>query len=449
MEAIPRGLVSRDQMKMIPGIKCVRTNILPANSSGNYSWSASSNNRITFQVPSFPNSYLSPKRSFIRFLLKTSSNGVLIPQANIFRRMLLKSSRGTVLEDIDSYDLLCRIQQNLKSEATLKGEAFSSKDVRAVDVAKNFGNMTNVNGQNMRHHLQSGILGDHQEFLIPVSSMNASSGFCFQLELFLNDDAKVVGSTNTSPATFSLEEVSYDMELVEVSDAIQADINSELASGSQIPLPYKSWRSFNTALSGAGTQHKVDISESAINAEKIYSVIVPQSWTQKQSVTATKYLGTDYDPYTFYGGRKKLSASGAFTSPSDYVTQYSWRYGSTYYPSAPISLEQDSTVALETTLATFDLKGNELPFMTAQETDATGATNRFESRDFILAHNFNKTPEKMLSGLNLASSGAPVSLSLHFNSNPNASVPKAIQTFIESSNTLYIKPDGGASLVAN
>ena len=82
MEAIPRGLVSREMMKMIPGIKCVRTNILPANSSGNYSFSASSNNRITFQIPSFPNSYIFGKRSFIRFLLKTSSNGVLIPQAN-------------------------------------------------------------------------------------------------------------------------------------------------------------------------------------------------------------------------------------------------------------------------------------------------------------------------------------------------------------------------------
>ena len=137
MEAIPRGLVSREMMKMIPGIKCVRTNILPANSSGNYSWSASSNNRITFQVPQFPNSYVNTKRSFIRFLLKTSSNGVLIPQANVFRRMLLKSSRGQVLEDIDNYDTLCRIFQNMKSEATLKGEATSSKDIRAVDVAKN------------------------------------------------------------------------------------------------------------------------------------------------------------------------------------------------------------------------------------------------------------------------------------------------------------------------
>ena len=273
MEAIPRGLVSREMMKMIPGIKCVRTNILPANSSGNYSWSASSNNRITFQVPQFPNSYVNTKRSFIRFLLKTSSNGVLVPQANVFRRMLLKSSRGQVLEDIDNYDTLCRIFQNMKTEATLKGEATSSKDIRAVDVAKNFTNMTNANGQNVRHHLMSGILGDHQEFLIPISALAAGSGFAFQLELFLNDDAKVVGSTNTSGDSYSLEDVSYDMELVEVSDAIQADINSELASGSQIPLPYKSWRSFNTALSGAGTQHKVDIAESAINAEKIYSVI--------------------------------------------------------------------------------------------------------------------------------------------------------------------------------
>ena len=234
MEAIPRGLVSREQMKMIPGIKCVRTNILPANSSGNYSWSASSNNRITFQIPQFPNSYVNTKRSFIRFLLKTSSNGVLVPQANVFRRMLLKSSRGQVLEDIDNYDTLCRIFQNLKSEATLKGEAVSSKDIRAVDVAKNFGNMTNATGQNVRHHLMSGILGDHQEFLVPISALAAGSGFAFQLELFLNDDAKVVPPTLRVPVTRS-RRFSFDMELVEVSDAIQADINSELAAGSQIP----------------------------------------------------------------------------------------------------------------------------------------------------------------------------------------------------------------------
>ena len=288
MEAIPRGLVSRDMIKMIPGIKCLRTNILPSHHSGNHQFTSTASNKLTFQIPSFPNSYINTKRSFIRFVLKTSANGVLVPQANPFRRLLLKSSRGQVLEDIDNYDTLCRLFQNMKTKQTLEAEAVSTKDIRAVDVGKNFSKMTNVSGQLTKHTLQSGILGDWQEYLVPVSSMVASSGYAFQLELFLNEDAKVVGSTNTNPATYSLEEVSFDVELVEVSDAIMADINSELANGAQIPLPYKSWRSHQTALSGAGTEHKIDISESAMNLTNMYSVIMPQSWSQKQFITNIK-----------------------------------------------------------------------------------------------------------------------------------------------------------------
>lgn len=449
MEAIPRGLVSREMIKMIPGIKCLRTNILPSHHSGNHQFTSTASNKITIQIPAFPNSFINTKRSFIRFTMKTSANGVLVPQANPFRRLVLKSSRGQVLEDCDNYDILCRLFQNMKTEQALKAEAVGSKDIRAVNVAKNFANMTNATGQLMTHDLHSGILGDHQEFLVPVSAMVASSGYAFQLELYLNEDAKVVGSNDTNPATYSLTEVSYDVELVEVSDAIMADINAELASGSQIPLPFVSWRSHNTALSGSGTQHKVDISESAINLEKIFSVLVPQSWSQKQSVTSTNYLAKDYDPYSFYGGRKALNGSGAFTNPTDYLTRYVWRYGSTFYPQAPIELVPDSTLALETSLATLDVKGNDRPFMATLEEDTTSAHPRFESRDFVLAHSFKKTGEQIESGLNASSSGAPISLEVHFNSNPNASVPKAIQTFIQQSNTLYIKPNGESSTVVN
>lgn len=77
--------------------------------------------------------------------------------------------------------------------------------------------------------LDSNILGDWQEYFVPVSSTVAASGYDFQLELFLNEDAMAVGSTNTE--TYSLEKVSFDVELVEVSEAIMAVINSELANG--------------------------------------------------------------------------------------------------------------------------------------------------------------------------------------------------------------------------
>lgn len=53
MEAIPRGLVSRDMIKALPGIKSLRTSILPANSSGNHSYTSTASNKITIQVPSF------------------------------------------------------------------------------------------------------------------------------------------------------------------------------------------------------------------------------------------------------------------------------------------------------------------------------------------------------------------------------------------------------------
>ena len=53
MEAIPRGLVSRDMIKMIPGIKCLRTNILPSHHSGNHQFTSTASNKVTFQIPSF------------------------------------------------------------------------------------------------------------------------------------------------------------------------------------------------------------------------------------------------------------------------------------------------------------------------------------------------------------------------------------------------------------
>ena len=100
----------------------------------------------------------------------------------------------------------------------------------------------------------------------------------------------------------------------------------------------------------------------------------------------------------------------------------------------------------------------EIPLSENTTTDVGGGTRRnstesqrrFETRDFVLAHSFRKPGDKgIVSGLNSANSGAPISLQLHFNSNPNASVPKSVQTFIEQENTLYIKPNGESSTVAN
>ena len=192
MEAIPTGLVSRESLKVMSGIKSVRTNVLPSNSSGNFSFSATGNNKIVLQIPSFPNSFVNTSRSFLRFTLTTShADGIVISGAPIFRRMLVKNARGQVLEDVDNYDVLCRIMSNMETEMDVKARANSTADFRANDYAKGYSYQAEYGvGKTVLHDLQSGIFGKTQEYLIPVSSMSASAGYAFQIELFLNDSAK-------------------------------------------------------------------------------------------------------------------------------------------------------------------------------------------------------------------------------------------------------------------
>jgi hypothetical protein len=116
MEAIPRGLVSRESMKSTAGVKSIRTYILPSNSSGNYMFSATSNKQIVLQFPSFPNSFVNTQRSFLRFTLTTSHGKCMVlPGAPVIRRMLIRGSRDQVLEDVDQYSTLCRIMDNKRS----------------------------------------------------------------------------------------------------------------------------------------------------------------------------------------------------------------------------------------------------------------------------------------------------------------------------------------------
>ena len=341
MTALPKGLVSKQQLQMMGGIKSSRTNLLPSNASGSYNPKGA--NRIIFSIPSFPNSFINTKRSYIRFKITSEGNNAALASPSLFpfKIMMLKSGRGQVLEDIDSYDVLCRIMNNLKTESTVKSKKTTHKDSQVEPDKSSY-----KDGKNCIHELHSGVLGSQQEYLIPVSAMQASSGAALTLELWLSDVETVFPfSTNsTVAASYKLEEVSYDIELVEVTPEIMTDINTELSQGAQIPLPYKSMKQYSQVM-GSGIEFKANISESAINVNAIYSVIREQN-----AGTAIKGSVDDVakqkvnDPFNFVGGRYRLESGGAnaltiagVTPP--FVKRYSYRYGSVYYPLAPVTVQ--------------------------------------------------------------------------------------------------------------
>ncbi len=438
--AIPRGLVSQDMIKQMEGIRSVRTNVLPANSSGNYAFQASGNNRVIFQIPAFANSFINQKRSYIKFTL--AGSGKMISGCPVFRRMLLKNARGQVLEDVNEYDYLCKIMDSFKTSSELRGQAYTHKKLTGLskEVYDKASMKTAAGGKTIIHELNSGLLGNTQEFMIPVSTMNASSGYAFQLELFLNSDDKVVDS-----GSYTIQDVSYEIELLEVTDQLMMDLNNELSQGQELPLPYRSYRAHTTSLTSSSSQ-KVNISESAVNLEGVMSVIKPVSHSQTTFTDAN--VARAVDPYNTIGGKINLKNDGTDVEESDKsVIKYSFRYGSQYFPTSPVELVSDSVLALENALCVMDLK-NDLPVLT--ENIVTSAADqlvpRFEATDFIIAHSFRTSADNVKNGLNASSSGAPLELNLSFKGNM---MNHEVLTFVQQQNTLYIQKDGGSSIITS
>ena len=102
--AVPQGLVSRELLNMIDGVKSNRNSLQPTSGVG--PWTALGNNKIIFSVPSFRNSFIDPKRSYLRFDFKLNSVASRVFRSSVapFRRMTIRDSRGTILEDITEYN---------------------------------------------------------------------------------------------------------------------------------------------------------------------------------------------------------------------------------------------------------------------------------------------------------------------------------------------------------
>lgn len=456
--AIPKALISRQMIKQMDGIKSIRTTLQPSNSSGVQSFSANSNNKVIIQIPQYPNSFINTKRSYIRFKVKSgSADDNLHDGCPIFRRMVLKNTR-TTLEDIDNYDVLCKIMENFKTTEETKALSYSHKVQKGLDNStfekqKNLEQpLLDSTGLNVVHELHSGILGNHQEYLVPVHSLNAQSGFAMQLELYLNDNNKVFYNTKAATnnqigvSSYTITDVAFELELVELPPNVLSDINAELANGGEIPLPFKTWRNQTVALSGSGTKHQILLQESAINVENVLTVIKNQSHSLMTSTTAADALSVEEmrssvnDPNAFYGGRYLRDASGV-TVTNNYLKKYSIRYGSTYFPSAPVDLDTDSVLALENLLSTMDVNDEKRPIIT--EIDPDTGVAKYESTDFIIGHSFKTTKDPLMNGLNSGSTGAPLEITFEFNNGHNG---KEVQAFIQQTNTLFIKSNGISSV---
>ena len=136
------------------------------------------------------------------------------------------------------------------------------------------------------------------------------------------------------------------------------------------------------------------------------------------------------------------------TTNHSYVKRYSYRYGSVYYPLAPVDLEGDSTIALENVVAGFELD-EKMPFISEQLQLSDGCyVPRYEAAgDFIICQNFKTADDPILSGLSSGYTGAPIELNVSFG---GAAVNNLeFVSFVVSTNVLNISNGGQSSMVMN
>jgi hypothetical protein len=430
--AIPKGLVSREMLTMTEGVRASRNTLLPVSVGP---WTAAGNNKILFSIPSYRNSFVDTKRSYLRFdfQLNSAASRVFRNSVAPFRRMVVRDSRGQILEDVTDYATLCKLKDVMKTEADLKSQLGTTRSNYVVGKDAEYTAPVPV-----IHKLQSGLLGEQQQFYIPLNQLMTVGGFALQVELTLADDVQVCYSTDAVDASYQISNCAWEMELLELSDELMRDVNGELRKGKQISIPYKSVRTHIDQMA-TGRQFNLKIHESAHNIDTVMSVIRQAAPTSQTSISNKIPLN---DPYTFYGGSQVLDANSNVAAASWHLTKYSFKVANKFYPNAPVEMESNKALALQNAITTLDLKE---PFLGTPFEVANGFGTNFELRDFCVVQSFKATSDPNLqNGLNLSATAAPIELNLEFNSGASG---KECVSFIEQQNTLFIKGDGSSSVI--
>lgn len=447
--ALPATITSRDQIAGLAGVESSKISLLPTNTSGSYVVG----DRVVFGIPSYPQSSINTSRTFLKFKIRATgadkADAVFSGASQVFNRMTLKNDSGIHLESIDNYHVFSRIMDNMKTKSQLEAEAAVSKDYRIVKAGKGIADATDYSTYvTCVHDLKSGILGHSQKGLVNLDTMRSSSGACYTLELYLAD-LRTVFSESRIGTTFNYEitDVSLELELLKVPVEVQRDMNAKLLSNDAV-LPFKTFTLTRHDIP-VSTQCNIQIANHEKDVTAVFSVLNKKAKEIKvvaanvAGVKKTAYGENDHN--RFVGGRHAV-VDGVLIPSQTVVTEYNFRYANRSFPLSPIRMIEDSTMALEQAMATFELK-EKSPYLSDVITTMDAIpkmVSLFETSTFILAQNFKSSQDaRILNGLSLASHGSPLEINIQF-----ASPPDDLEciSFLEFSQTLYITEGGTSTL---
>ena len=306
---------------------------------------------VEFMIPCSANTLLDQSQSYLTFLLKggASTTALDYSAASIIHRIEVYHG-SNLLESIDNYNVLHTLMTDLTVDNTTRSGVLSammgidespapainpaSSPATATELeaylnanvvgskAKRIGIKPGTAGTQIALPIAlSGILSPASQKYLPLYMMQSDS---LRLQITLEDPSKAMVDSSAGTVSYTLEDVSYVCQFIELSSDVCGAIMQEAhaVGGGVTRISSESFRGFETNLAGS---------------QSGFSIQVPARFSSLNSLYSTFRLAPK-------GGSNDIevrqpSISGRYQPAG---LSYQYRIGSTLLPSQPVKTPESS-----------------------------------------------------------------------------------------------------------
>ena len=439
MSALPSSLYTSPKLNGLKSIKTSSISLRPVNSSTNTQFSPDGNNIVSFHIPAYSNSFVSPKSTFLSFIAKAvpTVGGQKFRMNAGFpcvERLVIKAGSGMTIVDCDDYHILQKLLQNFDPEydghGTLIGDYRAHEGKAAAETRKDTDDVDfNGDGVTIQHNILAGIFSESDAYL-PVGLFSAAGGHALEINFYLSKAHMCMSgitSSDTGGFSYNLSNTALQLELVQLPESVNQKLNDQLMSGDKVSIPMANYRSHKSYIPPGSKSVDITISESAHDLESVMSVLLPNSTV---STTNTQKYGNE-DNTAFLGGKTDSVKS------TQRVVEYQFGHADRYFPSQKVELKsKDQRLGLMHAIKNLDLTGK-TPYV-VDKTDAW-------KDQFCIVQSFKTSQDDFLNGLNTSAVAAPLILQLSLEG-PLTGNAYRVVTFVKQNQVLNIFRGGATSL---
>lgn len=198
--------------------RCVRT----FRASGSTVFSPVGNSRILIEIPKIDGAHINGNSSFLQGVFKAAGADVMYSNSlsSWIRRLIIRGSDGTVLDDIQSYNVVHRVISDLTTPKYSQDNVLSLTMGYGSDLDR----QAFSNGKSFSLNLMSSFFRNSN--LIPLGVVGP-----LQLEIELEEDSMVLQTSDGTPGSYAVSDIKLALELMYFSDEVNRAVISAHKAG--------------------------------------------------------------------------------------------------------------------------------------------------------------------------------------------------------------------------